>query len=262
MLALSLVLCFCPTKGEHSAVICAWGFAGCVDLEIRLQILPTSFESHYSVIGYCAIQSCDRKIHTITNYWYSVSLLKIVATRAPTAIMEGVFISPACLSWWVVSSIVASACTPSVWVLSRRAGDFFREAPQTWTETKMLWFQANVISKRRPLLLQLTPIKICRLRTFYNLYLDYIKERGAPERLKIGLYTEVQVHGHARTMTCVNKFVPAFLIKRGLHRAPPLKKHILLKPKPLLLKLGLYIWPCCRFYWSMPQKILEVCAMS
>ena len=55
MLALSPVLCFCPTNGEHSAVIYAWGFAGCVDLEIRLQIPPISFESHYNVIGYCAI---------------------------------------------------------------------------------------------------------------------------------------------------------------------------------------------------------------
>jgi hypothetical protein len=34
------------------------------------------------------------------------------------------------------------------------------------------------------------------LRTFYNPYLDYTEERGASERLKIGLYTEVQVHAH------------------------------------------------------------------
>ena len=34
-------------------------------------------------------------------------------------------------------------------------------------------------------LLQLTLIKLCRLQTFYNPYLDYIEERGASERLKI-----------------------------------------------------------------------------
>ena len=45
-LALTVVLFLCPTEGEHSAVICAREFAGCVDLEIRLQILPTCFESH------------------------------------------------------------------------------------------------------------------------------------------------------------------------------------------------------------------------
>ena len=60
-------LCFCLTEGEHSAVICARGFAGCVDLEIRLQILPTRFESHQNVIGHCVIQSCDRKIYDVIN---------------------------------------------------------------------------------------------------------------------------------------------------------------------------------------------------
>ena len=48
-----------------------------------------------------------------------------------------------------------------------------------------------------PLLqLQLTLIKIRRLRRFYNPYLYYIEERGASERLKIGLYTKAQVHAH------------------------------------------------------------------
>jgi len=47
-----------------------------------------------------------------------------------------------------------------------------------------------------PLQLQLTLIKIRPLRTFYNLYLDYIEECGASEGLKTGLYTKVQVHAH------------------------------------------------------------------
>lgn len=151
MLALTVVLFLCPTAGEASAVICARGFAGCVDLEIRLQILPTCFESHSNVIGNCAIQSCDRKNTHNNKYWYSVSLLKVVTTHAPTVIMEGVCISPACLSWWVMSSRVASACTPSVWVLSRPANDFFSEAPQTWRETNCFGFK--LISKCKPLLL-------------------------------------------------------------------------------------------------------------
>ena len=55
----------------------------------------------------------------------------------------------------------------------------------------------QTITTTTPLLqLQLTLIKIRLLRTFYNPYLDYIEERGASERLKIGLYTKVQVHEH------------------------------------------------------------------
>ena len=67
MLAMTLVLFICSTEGEQSAVICARGFVGCVDLEIRLQILPTSFESCLNVSGYCAIQSCERQKDTIIN---------------------------------------------------------------------------------------------------------------------------------------------------------------------------------------------------
>lgn len=66
----------------------------------------------------------------------------------------------------------------------------------------MLWFQTilllNVISKCNLYCYTttLTLIKICCLQTFCNPYLDYIEERGAPESLKIGLNTEVQVHAH------------------------------------------------------------------
>ena len=41
-------------------------------------------------------------------------------------------------------------------------------------------------------ILQLTLIKVCHLQTsIIRPYLDYIEKRGASERLKIGLYTEV-----------------------------------------------------------------------
>ena len=55
----------------------------------------------------------------------------------------------------------------------------------------------QTITTATPLLqLQLTLIKIRPLRTFYNPYLDNTAKRGASERLKIGLYTKVQVRAY------------------------------------------------------------------
>ena len=96
MLALTLVLCICPTEGEQSAVICARGFACCVDLEIRLQILPTSFESRENVLSYCAIQSCERQKHAIINI--DAPLAYLNCDKACTYSNNERCIAPACLS--------------------------------------------------------------------------------------------------------------------------------------------------------------------